>query len=260
MIVWIKKILFRILPQKTYLKTLHRAFYLLYNLGLLKKDERFKYHYLIKNLIETDFTVVDIGANLGYFSKNFAKLTPKGKVISIEPVKTFYEVLSHFMRKYPNAQVFNYALGTENGKITMVLPESNGMIRTGLPHIAQSEEEKLAHKTHEVPLIKGSELLADLNKIDYIKCDIEGYEVVVFKEIKALIDKHRPMVQIEIGPENEKTMLDYFLSLGYIQYGVSNFKVIRESGEQQEQGDFLFVHSDKAAAFESRMSKLGLFH
>jgi len=257
MISSIKKILFKLLSQKTYLKVLQRGFYFMYNLGMLKKDEKFKFHYFIKDIIEPTDTVVDIGANLGYFSRNFAKLTPQGKVLSIEPVKPFYEVLSAFMAKYKHAEVVNYALGNENGSITMVLPESNGMIRTGLPHIAESEEEKKQHKTHEVEVVKGSELLGKLNKIDYIKCDIEGYEVVVFNEIKEVVDHKMPIVQIEIGPENEKVMLDYFNSLDYVQYGICDFKIIKETGTQKEQGDFLFVPKSKTEQFEEKMKIKG---
>lgn len=251
MIVAAKRILYKLLSQKSYLKTLHRSFYFLYDLGLLKKDARFKYHYMVKKLIKKDDTVIDIGANLGYFSKNFARLAKDGKVISIEPVKPFFEILQHFLGSYENVTLYNYALGTEKGTITMVLPESNGMIRTGLPHIAESEEEKKVHKTHEVEIVKGSELLGMLDKIDYIKCDIEGYETVVFEEIKSLIDKHHPLVQIEIGPDNEDQMLKFFTDLGYIQYGIADFKIVRENpGTQQEQGDFLFVHQSRTNLFE----------
>ncbi len=49
------------------------------------------------------------------------------------------------MKGYSNTTIYNVALGSEEGSITMVLPESNGMIRTGLPHIAESEEEKQLH-------------------------------------------------------------------------------------------------------------------
>lgn len=257
MIGFIKKILFKLLPQRVYLRTLQRAFYMMYDWGMLKKNPSFKYHYMVKDLIEPNYTIVDIGANLGYFSKNFARLASKGSVLSIEPVKPFYDVLSKLMSKFSNAKVVNYALGNENGSITMVLPESNGMIRTGLPHIASSEEEKQLHKTHEVEVVKGSELLGALDKIDYIKCDIEGYEPVVFKEIKAVVADRKPIVQIEIGPENEAEMLAYFNELGYVQYGIANFKIVKEESTQQEQGDFLFVHSSQQGKFEGRMKAKG---
>ena len=260
MIVFIKKILFKLLSQKAYLKTLHRSFYLLYSLGFLKNDARFKYHYLVKDLIKPSDTVVDIGANLGYFSKTFSRLATQGKLISIEPVKPFYDILVYFLGSKKNVTIYNYALGNEEGMITMVLPESNGMIRTGLPHIASSEEEKKAHKTHEVKIVKGSELLSPLAKIDYIKCDIEGYEVVVFNELKPVIERFKPTVQIEIGPENEAKMIGYFKDLDYIQYGVANFKVVREvSDTQQEQGDFLFVHASKSDAFEQDLKSKNRF-
>ncbi len=241
----LKKILFKLLSQRAYLKTLHRSFYLLYNLGFLKNDARFKYHYMVKQLIEPNFSVLDIGANLGYFSKNFAKLAKNGKLISIEPVPVFFETLSYFMKKFPHVTLYNVALGTEKGTITMVLPESNGMIRTGLPHIAESEEEKKLHATQDVAIVKGSELLADLDRLDYIKCDIEGYELNVFKEIKPVLEKHLPYVQIEIAEKNLPEMMELFNSLGYTQFGIKDFKFIQENGKQAEDGDFFFVPSAK---------------
>lgn len=247
---FIKKILYKILSEKQYLRVLHRMFYLLYDLGILKNDKRFKYHYAVKKLIKSDFVVLDIGANLGYFSKNFARLASNGKVISVEPVPQFFDVLDHFMKKFPNSQRYNVALGTEKGTITMVLPKSNGMIRTGLPHIAESEEEKKQHDTREVEIIKGSELLSDLARLDYIKCDIEGYELNVFKEIKPILEKHQPYIQIEIAEKNLTEMLELFKSLGYTQYGIVDFKFKEERGQQAEEGDFFFVPNRKLEEFK----------
>ena len=241
----IKKILYKLLSERQYLRILHRSFYLLYDLGLLKNDKRFKFHYAVKKLIKPEYTVVDIGANLGYFSRNFARLASKGKVISIEPVPQFFEVLDGFMKRYPNSVRYNVALGMEEGTITMVLPKTNGMIRTGLPHIAESEDEQKQHDTKDVKIVKGSELLSNLERIDYIKCDIEGYELNVFKEIRPLLDRNKPIVQIEISPKNLDEMCLLFADLDYVQYGIVNGKIVQENGVQLEEGDFLFVHKSK---------------
>jgi FkbM family methyltransferase len=246
---FLKKILFRLLSEKQYLRLLHRVFYLMYDIGLLKNDKRFKFHYAIKKWIQPTDVVVDIGANLGYFSKNFARLAKKGKVISIEPIPAFFMTLDHFMKKYPNSERHNVALGNEEGVITMVMPKSNGMIRTGLPHIAESEEEKRQHETKDVKIVRGSELLGKESRIDYIKCDIEGYELNVFREIQPILEKHRPVVQIEISPKNLNEMLELFHSLGYNQYGIADFHVIAESGKQKEDGDFLFIPEEKEKSF-----------
>jgi hypothetical protein len=150
--------------------------------------------------------------------------------------------------------LYNVALGTEKGTITMVLPESNGMIRTGLPHIAESEEEKKLHATQDVAIVKGSELLANLDRLDYIKCDIEGYELNVFKEIKPVLEKHLPYVQIEIAEKNLPEMMELFSSLGYTQFGIKDFKFIQENGKQAEDGDFFFVPSTKLEHFKKKFN------
>lgn len=136
----------------------------------------------------------------------------------------------------------------------MVMPETDGMIRTGLPHIAESDAEKSEHKNQEVKIVKGSELLSSLSHIDYIKCDIEGYEATVFQEIKKLVIKHQPIVQIEVDKKNETEMGAYFSELNYIQYGIANFKIVQDHDMmQQEQGDFLFVPASKQVGFEQKM-------
>jgi FkbM family methyltransferase len=250
---FVKRLLYRILSPKNYLKLLHVVFYWMYDLNLLKGKQDFKYHYLIKKVIQPDFVVVDIGANLGYFSKNFARLTPQGKVISIEPIPLFYEVLTSALKKYKHVTTYNVALGMEKGKTVMVLPTENGMIRTGLPHIAKNDSELKKYDNQEVAIVKGSELLKDLPKIDYIKCDIEGFEGVVFKEIEPIIEKFKPFVQLEISSENKNDLLQLFARHGYQQYGISSYQFIKESGSQQEDGDYFFVPSERENDFLNRL-------
>lgn len=246
---FVKRLLYRILSPKNYLKLLHIVFYWMYDLNLLKGKQAFKYHYLVKKVIQTDFVVVDIGANLGYFSKNFARLTPQGKVISIEPIPLFYEVLTSSLTKFSHVKTYNVALGMEEGKTIMVLPTDNGMIRTGLPHIAKNDTELQKHDNQEVAIVKGSELLKDLPKLDYIKCDIEGFEGVVFKEIEPIIQKFKPFVQLEINNENREELLNLFSRNDYQQYGIANYQFVKESGNQKEEGDYFFVPNERESEF-----------
>lgn len=240
----IKKILFKILPERIYLKILHRFFYILYDLKLLKKNKSFKYHYMVKELINDGDVVIDIGANLGYFSKTFSRLSPNGKVVCIEPLPQYYSILNHFLGAKTNVEIHNVALGKEAGEVTMILPKSDGMIRTGLPYISKSGE-KSEHPTQKVKLVNPKSLITNLSKIDYIKCDIEGFEWIVFQELKEALQKYQPMVQIEISIENRSKMIPFFVDLGYVQYGINNFEIIQENGEQTEPGDYLFVPKTK---------------
>ena len=244
----IKKILFKILPESTYLKILHRSFYILYDLKLLRKNKSFKFHYLVKNIINDGDIVLDIGANLGYFSKTFSNLTPKGKVVCIEPLPQYYQILNYFLSKRNNVEIHNVALGKESGEVTMVLPKSNGMIRTGLPYISKNTEQS-EYPTQKVKIVHPTSLMTGLSKIDYIKCDVEGYEWIIFQELEEILKEYKPIVQIEISEENKENMLKLFTNLDYVQFGIKNFKFIQESGKQEEPGDYLFIPETKRNAF-----------
>jgi FkbM family methyltransferase len=239
----IKKVLYRLLGQANYLKTLHVSFFILYDLGLLKRNYLYKYHYFIKNIVNKGDCVVDIGANLGYFSKIFSKLVgSEGKVISIEPVKPFFDTLKWGLRKKLNCLLYNYALGLENKKIEMVLPIINGYFRTGLAHIATNRIDKEGSLSFETEMVKGSSLLNQLPKINYIKCDIEGYEEYVLPELKEIIEKQKPILQIETGGTHKIVVFNLMKELGYIQYSVYKNKLIRNFPDEIEVGDYIFIH------------------
>jgi FkbM family methyltransferase len=222
------------------------------DLNLLKKDSKFKYHYKVKEIIKEDDTVLDIGANLGYFAKSFSRLAKNGKVICVEPLPQYHEVLNHFIGSKKNVFLHNVALGQKPGRVTMVLPMQDGMIRTGLPHIAKGNDSS-SERTQEVRIVNPNSLLQEESKLDYIKCDVEGYEWIIFQEMKPIIEKFLPMIQIEIDVNNIGDFKSFFTELGYVQYGISNFKFIKEKGDQEEPGDFLYVHQSKETQFLNRI-------
>ena len=248
----IKRLLFSILSEKSYLRLLHRSFYIMLDLNLLKKDSKFKYHYKIREIIKDDDTILDIGANLGYFAKSFSRLAKNGKVICVEPVSQYHEVLNYFIGSRKNVTLHNVALGEKPGTATMILPMQDGMIRTGLPYIAKADDPSSERK-QEVRIINPKSLIQEESKLDYIKCDVEGYEWVIFKELVPIIEKFLPIIQIEIDHENLEKLKNFFRNLGYVQYGIANFKFVKENEKQKEAGDFLFIHESKETEFLSRI-------
>lgn len=240
-----KRLLYFLLSERQYLMTLHRSFYFMYRLGLLKNKPSFKFHYFIQKIIKDDFVVIDIGANLGYFAKTFSRLVPNGKLIAIEPLPQFHAILDYFIGKKENVELHNVALGKTSGSITMVLPKTNGMMRTGLPHIMRNEKEGQHQTTQNVQMVNTSAFFSTFERIDYIKCDIEGHEWEVFSQLGEVLNQKRPIIQIEIDSSNTETLLSFFKDLNYLQHGISHGKCIMEDGLQAEQGDYLFIPSEK---------------
>jgi FkbM family methyltransferase len=260
MIHFFKKILYRILGQSAYLKTLHIGFVLLYDWGLLKKDPAYKYHYFVKHLVKEGDCVVDIGANLGYFSKIFSRLVKKtGRVICVEPVPPFFSTLQWALRNKTNCTLHNKALGLENKTVTMNLPKLNGQFRTGLAHIANAATDGADDFTFEVELVRGSSLLADLPAIHLIKCDIEGYEEYVLPEIKAIIAKHRPIIQVETWGTHIVPVHALMQELGYIEYRIYQNKMVKDmpAGFEFGDSDYLFIHNSAEAALVQKLRAVG---
>ena len=65
---------------------------------------------------------------------------------------------------------------------------------------------------------RGSELFAKLERVDFIKCDIEGYERVVIPEMRAIIERHHPTVLIETDGETRHEIIGMFTRMGYRAY------------------------------------------
>jgi FkbM family methyltransferase len=224
---------------------MQHGFFILFDLGILKSDERFKFHYATKKLIKEGDVVLDIGANLGYFSKLFARKNTKGTLYSIEPIPMFFNRLKIILSSYSHVKLIHAALGASHGNLHMIMPVQQGVMRTGLPHVISEEEAKLNPDHLTVPVQSARDFLANLPHLDYIKCDIEGYEWTVFSTLGVELERLRPLVQIEISERYITEFCEFFKGLNYVQCGLYDGKLIEEHGTQRVTSDFLFIPLEK---------------
>ena len=210
MINLIKRLIVKTLGLKNYLRILQRTYFLLYQTGLLKYSSTYEYQYFVKHLINEGDIIIDIGANLGYYSFLFAKWTGgSGRVLSVESNSVYNEIFNEKAINYRNITHYPYILGTE------------------------------------VQMKKPSALFGNLDRIDYIKCDIEGFEYIVLSDMKEVIRKHKPKVQVEVWSNNKEKMLELFDELGYTPYKLHKFQLAPQ-GENDPPlpGDYIFIYHD----------------
>ena len=119
--------------------------------------------------------VVDLGGNLGIFNR-YAYLQGASKVISFEPDKRYFELLS--LNKSPNTILFNAAMSDKLGKVKLTESEHLG----GSNILTQTHEYA---KQYEVETYSLNYLFESglIDKIDFLKVDIEGAEKYVFQGI-----------------------------------------------------------------------------
>ena len=252
---FINKILYKSLSQRNYLKFLNASFLTLYKTGLLKNNPSYQYHYFAKKLVSTGDTVIDLGANLGYYSNLFQEwIGPQGKLYAVEPVIPFNEILQWRLDKKKHVTILPYALGTEEKDITLVIPKNLSYLSTGLPNVYDSNThgnlEEYGFKFN-AKMRKGSELFKNLERLDFVKCDIEGYEEFVLPELKDVLIKHKPMIQVETWGTHKKVVEDFLHSIGYKQFHLENDRLRSSgSGHADTVVDFIFVHPDNSSSMK----------
>ncbi len=240
---FIKRFLYMIFNRRVYFRIVSRSFFLFYFSGLLKVRSKFKMHYFVRDLISKGTTIIDIGANLGYYTRIFSKATgPEGFVWAVEPVPLYREILESNVRNLPNVIIVPYALGDSESEQFMGIPGKE-QYRHGLTRILDNEPDD--NLKIRVNVRTPESLFSRIEKVDYIKCDIEGYENKVIPGFRAIFERDKPVVQIELDPENRDFIDDFFSGLGFISYIPVNKGLRPLSRKEKYTSDILYIHKDK---------------
>ncbi len=212
----VHKLLYRLLPLEGYLRVVSRMFFLWQRLGIGRTAPATEYVYHLEQLVRNGDTCIDIGANLGYYTRTISRLAgPSGRVLAVEPMPPVLAVLRRNVRRCRNVEILPYALGEENRTIEMANDSAarDGYLGTGQNFV--NEEGVAASVSYTAEMRRGTDLFGTLPKIDFIKCDIEGYELHVMRQIRPLLERHRPTVLIETGGPNRAEIVLMFSEMGY---------------------------------------------
>lgn len=148
---------------------------------------------LWQDLIRPGMTVVDVGANIGYFALLAARRVGQtGKVIAIEPAP----VTARFLRRNAeenlaaNTVILECAVGRASGRQPLYVFDKtnwNSLVpRDGAVATIEVEVETLDH------------LLRHEACIDVVRMDVEGYEGDVIGGMSAVISRHKPFIVMEL--------------------------------------------------------------
>ena len=241
----IRVILFKILGIKCYLRLVSRTFVKLTSWGFMKdrNPELFYLHTIVK----PGFYCLDIGANLGYYSVKLSNIVgEKGKVFSVEPVPMFNEIWKRNIKvsKYNNAELLPYALGEKAQTIQMGTPVISGVLHHGMTKVIEDKTKENYVQFYDVEMKNPDELFLNLERLDFIKIDIEGYESIVFANIINTLKKHRPIIQSELGgDENRKKVIEILREIGYTPKLLINGELVVASEQdiKEKDQDFYFI-------------------
>jgi FkbM family methyltransferase len=179
---------------------------------------------VISNLIELGNTVVDCGANFGYNAVLMGKeIGSNGMLIAFEPQRIIYQQLNGnlILNNIFNAITFQAALG--DGSISSTTMSSVNYelpwVNIGDTSVGNGGEEVAVYPLDSI----------NMTSVDFIKIDVQGYELFTLQGAKDTLSKFQPDLFIEIEPHqlikfgiNADQLLDYIKSFGYKIFKIDN--------------------------------------
>ena len=156
----------------------------------------------------------DIGANIGYYSLCLKKLFPKMNVHAFEPSKSTFSALSENISLNNLTGVFANNFGFYNEEKVMELyayEEAGG--HTSLRNILGSpdyKKEKCDFTTLDSYVEENN-----ITQLDFIKCDVEGAELFVFRGGHRTLEKFKPVVLSEINSYFKTITGDLYLWVSF---------------------------------------------
>lgn len=176
-------------------------------------------------------TIVDIGANTGLFSVLAHKANPNAEIHSIEPYHTNAERLRKNLKinGSKNVAVHEIAIGELNGDLELSIPENENItdVSSANHEFSKSIYPEIRWKKKRVPSLTLDAFISAHNcKIDLIKCDVESFEMSVFKGAKQLLKEQKPTILFECFLDDERQLFFNSILKEYDYY----LYVIMESG------------------------------
>lgn len=191
-----------------------RAIIVLINLKNFYNSNKAIIHFVRKNRFKV---AVDIGSSVGQFTFYFSKYC--NKVYSFEPQYNPYrtsKILNYF--NY-NTKIYNIGIGKDNSKKKFFINKVDTR--------SSFFKKKNSYPTY-VKVGNLNEIIK--KKIDFIKIDTEGYEIIILKSIKRKVIKDKVGLYIEINKNKKNFKIIKKLFPNYIVYTdtQNSFKILKK--------------------------------
>lgn len=241
---WIRKVIVAIFGLKGYVRLVSWLYIRMVRNGFLK--DKYPELFFLRSIVKKGDVAIDIGANLGYYSVILSEICgAEGKVYAVEPIPLFADMWKRNVRKsgIDNLSLYQNALGAENKTVKMGVPVVDGVVHHGMTKVVEKDDDAIV-RYFEVEMKNPDELFSGLEKLDFIKCDVEGYESEVFGNMQVVIKKHKPLIQSELsGSENRMKVIGLMKAQGYSVNILQNSKLVAVEDSQLStlNQDFYFI-------------------
>ena len=180
---------------------------------------------------------IDCGANIGVHTLEWAKfMYGWGSVLSFEAQeKIFYALAGNIaINNCLNVQAENVAIGAKNGTIEVPIPNYHKPSSYGSLEITQKTSNEFIGQDINFSNTKTTRMISldslEIDRVDFIKIDVEGMEQDVLNGACKLIENTQPIMLIEHIKSNKDFLQKFLKDFDYKFFAVGiNIIAVHES-------------------------------
>lgn len=166
--------------------------------------------------------LLDIGANIGYYSAVFLANVERSRAICVEPQPGVVDLLGKNMSQFgERARVYPIGLADRDGKLRFHVNAAN----RGASRITGDGET-------EVPVAAADKTLQAIERVDVLKIDVEGFEEPIFRTAEDELRRLKPraiLLEDQGGAAAPDGGIGAILTrLGYLVHGIDK-RLLRTS-------------------------------
>jgi FkbM family methyltransferase len=209
------------------------------NEQIYRFDSEVKEQLLVRSLVKPGMTVFDVGANVGKYTKLFSQLVgPRGRVFAFEPDPESASKVRELAKRdeLTNVTVVEAAVCDESGKLTLNQFPREYCTWNSLGRPQMEDPRK---PTTLVPIVSTVEVAAvtiddfcaaqGIEKIDYLKLDVEGAEFRALCGAKQTLSSRKiDQLQFEVSRKmleglntTAKPVFDFLAQHGYFSQSIT---------------------------------------
>lgn len=155
---------------------------------------------ILARLCDAESRALDVGANIGMTALALSRICACGRIAAVEPLPPTFQHLQRNMTAAGanNVNIYSFALGSREGPVFMQGHPSNYACSFIADNywIPRSD-----HFTYEVQVKRLDDCFPQLSldRLDFMKVDVEGFELEVFEGAKDILNTYRPLVFLEMN-------------------------------------------------------------
>ncbi len=210
---------------------------------------------MLYRLVNNGDIIFDIGANIGWYANNLARKLPDSVIYCFEPIpETFAQVTRNTeLNGSQNIKLNNFALSDAVQTLTFYYSPS---VTGASSSVNITENDSMVKLECQANTLDNYFKENNISRLDFIKCDVEGAEFMVYKGGAATIAQQKPIVFSEMLRKwaakfnyHPNDIVDFFKQFGYNCYTSHKGRlvIVDRITDDTMETNFFFLHPEKHA-------------